>query len=185
MSCCRMCKYSGRFDARKEKSICWLDKDAPRIVDADGQTCGAFCISAQAYMEDATNLQRRIKEKEDLARHYHEMAMRTTSNMGDIRASGSGSGSKVEKNGNAYMDIENEIKRNAARLRDKITMTMELIEGVGTPERKELLELRYLCGLTWEGVGQRMRYDKRQSQRIHKRALEDVQRQMDARGIRA
>jgi hypothetical protein len=29
-----------------------------------------------------------------------------------------------------------------------------------------------------------MRYDKRQSQRIHKRALEDVQRQMDERGIR-
>jgi DNA-directed RNA polymerase specialized sigma subunit len=61
---------------------------------------------------------------------------------------------------------------------------MEMIEGVNAPERKELLELRYLCGMTWERVGQRMRYDKRQSQRIHKRALEDVQRQMDERGIR-
>lgn len=185
MSCCRMCKYSGRFDARKEKSICWLDKDAPRIVDADGQTCCAFCISAQAYMEDVTNLQRRIAIKTETANRYRDMAMRATGSTEAVRVSGTGTRSKVETNMDKFIDIERAIERDAARLRDKITMTMELIEGVGTPERKELLELRYMCGLTWEGVGQRMRYDKRQSQRIHKRALEDVQRQMDARGIRA
>lgn len=185
MSCCRMCKYSGRFDADRAKSVCWLNKDAPRIVEADGQTCGSFCISAQAYMEDVTNLQRRIAIKNETAHRYNDMATRATGSMEAVRVSGSGTRSKVESNANAMMDIERAIERDAERLRDKIAMTMELIEGVSTPERKELLELRYLCGLTWEGVGQRMRYDKRQSQRIHKRALEDVQRQMDARGIRA
>lgn len=185
MSCCRMCKYSGRFDARKEKSICWLDKDAPRVVDAEGASCCEYRISAQAYMEGVTNLQRRIDEKEELARQYQERAMRATGNMEDVRASGNGTKSKVEENGNAYVDIKNVIKRETQHMRVRFTTTMELIDGVCTPERKELLELRYLSGLTWEGVGQRMRYDKRQSQRIHKRALEDVQRQMDARGIRA
>ena len=60
-----------------------------------------------------------------------------------------------------------------------------LYSKLGAANRKELLELRYLCGLTWERVAERMNYCKEQSQRIHKRALEDVQRQMDARGIRA
>lgn len=184
MACCRMCKYSGRFDARKEKSICWLDKDAPRIVDADGQTCGAYCISAQAYMEDVTNLQRRIATKTETAHRYRDMAMRATGSTEAVRVSGTNARSKVADNVDKLVDIQRAIERDAERMRNKITMAMELIDGVGTPERKELLELRYLCGLTWENVGRRMRYDKRQSQRIHKRALEDVQRQMDARGIR-
>lgn len=185
MSCCRMCKFSGRFDANQSKSICWIDRGAPRIVDAEGAACGDFCISAQAYMEDVTNLQRRIAIKTETAHRYRDMAMRATGSMEAVRVSGSGNRSKVETNVNALVDIERAIERDAERLRGKITMTMELIEGVCTPERKELLELRYLCGLTWENVGRRMKYDKRQSQRIHKKALEDVQRQMDARGIRA
>ena len=185
MSRCRMCKYSGRFDAKKEKSICWLNREAPRIVDADGQTCDAYRISAQAYLEDVTNLQRRIEIRTETARRYRDMATRATGSTEAARVSGGGTRSKVAENMDRYIDIEKAIERDAERLRDKITMTMALIDGVGAPERKELLELRYLCGLTWECVGQRMRYDKRQSQRIHKRALEDVQRQMDARGIKA
>lgn len=185
MACCRMCKYSGRFDAKKEKSICWLNREAPRIVDADGPTCCDFCISAQAYMEDVTNLQRRIEIKTETAHRYRDMATRATGSTEAARVSGTGARSKIADNMDKFIDISREIERDAERLRSKITMTMEMIEGVCTPERKELLELRYLCGLTWEDVARRMKYDKRQSQRIHKRALEDVQRQMDARGIRA
>lgn len=185
MSCCRMCKFSARFDANRNKSVCWIKKDAPRIVDAEGGTCCHFCISAQAFMEDVTNLQRRIAIKTETAHRYRDMATRATGSMEAGRIGGSGNRSKVETNVNALVDIERAIERDAERLRNKITMTMELIEGVCTPERKELLELRYICGLTWENVGKRMKYDKRQSQRIHKRALEDVQRMMDARGIRA
>ncbi len=185
MSCCRMCKYAGRFDAKKEKSICWLDKNAPRIVDADGQTCGAYCISAKAYMEDAANIQRRIEIKTETAHIYRDMAMRATGSTEAVRVGGTGARSKVETNVNKLIDIERAIERDIEKLHGRIEMTTELIEGVSTPERKELLELRYLMGLKWEDVGRRMHYDKRQSQRIHKRALEDVQRQMDARGIRA
>ena len=185
MSCCRMCRYAGRFDAKKEKSICWFDKNAPRIVDADGQTCDAFRISAKAYMEDVTNLQRRIAIKTETAHRYRDMATRATGSTEAARVGGTGARSKVETNVSKLIDIERAIERDAERLHDRITMTMELIEGAGTAERKELLELRYLAGLKWEEVGERMHYDKRQSQRIHKKALEDVQRQMDARGIRA
>ncbi|MBP3657569.1 MAG: hypothetical protein J6K32_12880 [Clostridia bacterium] len=183
MSCCRMCKYSGRYDAGNEKSVCWLNKGEPRVVDAGGRVCSAYCISAQAYLEDVTNLQRRIAIKTETAHRYHDMAMRATSSMSAARSSGTGTRSKVATNMDKYIDIERAIERDAERLKNKITITMEMIDGVNAPERKELLELRYLCGLTWEKVGQRMRYDKRQSQRIHKRALEDVQRQMDERGI--
>lgn len=185
MSCCRMCKYAGKFDAKKEKSICWIDKNAPRIVDADGQTCGAYCISAKAYMEDVTNIQRRIEIKTETAHRYRDMATRATGSMEAARVGGTGARSKVETNVNKLIDIERAIERDAERLHNRITTTMELIEGVDSPKCKELLELRYIVGLKWEEVGERMHYDKRQSQRIHKRALEDVQRQMDARGIRA
>lgn len=183
MSCCRMCRFSARFKARRDKSVCWLDPASPRIVDADGQVCSQYCISAQAYMEDVTNLQRRIAVKEECAQRYREMATRETGQMEAVRVGGTPGRSKVASNMDKYIDIEREIAKDVDRLRHKIAITMELIEGTETPEQKELLELRYLCGYKWEDVARRMHFDRRQSQRIHKRALESVQRQMDARGI--
>lgn len=185
MSCCKMCKYARRCDADRTKSVCWIDAAAPRIVEADAKTCGRYSISAQAYMEDVTNLQRRIAIKCETAHRYRDMATRSTGSMEATRVGGTKERSKMAANMDKAIDIERMIERDMERLKNKIGITMELIEGVSSPERKELLELRYLCGLTWEDVARRMHYEKRQSQRIHKRALEDVQRQMDARGIRA
>ncbi len=180
---CKMCRHSARFRAQRDKSVCWLDPHAPRIVDAGGEVCGEYGISAQAYLEDVTNLQRRIEAKSDLVRRYRDMATRATGSMEAVRVGGTGEHSKVERNMDKAIDLAREIERDTDRLIAKLRIVQELIDGVSAPEGRELLELRYLCGCKWEDVAARMHYERRQSQRIHKAALEDVQRQMDERGI--
>lgn len=50
----------------------------------------------------------------------------------------------------------------------------EAIRGVEDERLRELLRLRYLEGMTWEGVAERMGYSCRQVTRLHGQALGDV-----------
>ena len=40
-----------------------------------------------------------------------------------------------------------------------------------TPDEQRVLRLRYLWGLNWKEIGEKMGYNERQPQRIHGRAL--------------
>ncbi len=184
MRCCRTCKHAARFKASKGKCVCWRTHDEPRIVDAGGPTCEAYGVGARAYMEGVERLKRRIEAKEECARRYRDMAMQSTGRTEAVRCGGTEAHSKVSSNMDRYIDISREIERDAEKLKQKIKTVAEMIEGAGTEERRELMELRYICGYTWEQIAKRMHFDERQSYRIHRRALEDVQRQMDERGIR-
>lgn len=49
---------------------------------------------------------------------------------------------------------------------------LALIEAVPDAAGREVLELRYLSGLTWMQIARRMGYEERQVRRIHQRALQ-------------
>lgn len=184
MSSCRTCKHAAKFKASKGKCVCWRTKGEPRIVDAGGPTCEAYGVSARSYMEGVGSLKRRIEAKEECARRYWDMAMQSTGRTEAVRCGGTEAHSKVACNMDRYIDISREIERDAEKLKNKIKAISEMIEEAGTEERRELLELRYICGYTWEQIARRMHFAESQSYKVHRHALEDVQRQMDQRGIK-
>lgn len=181
MSTCRSCRHASRG---QDAGTCVCHAQN-RIVPERGQTCGQYAISARAYLESIGNATRRLEDMSYRAKRYRELASRATGSMEACRTSGVEGGSKVSRNIDACIDLAQEINQRAARLKERYTAACEMIEGVAYADEREVLELRFLRGMRWEEIGKRMRYDERSVRRISRSALEDVQRQMDERGIRA
>lgn len=55
-----------------------------------------------------------------------------------------------------------------ARTREQIDLAIRRMEN---PDEQRVLRLRYLCGLNWKEIGEKMGYNERQPQRIHGSAL--------------
>ena len=149
----------------------------PRYIGPDG--CPMYVMSARAFMERVMNAHRRIKSMQQRAQQYRALALRSTSAMQAVRSGGTDARSKVEDGACAFMDISQDIEEQARQLRELIRQTTEVIERLSDPVEREVLELRYLSGLRWEEIGRKMIYDERQVRRIHVKALEHVQREMD------
>lgn len=54
------------------------------------------------------------------------------------------------------------------RTREQIDLAIRRMEN---PAEQRVLRLRYLCGLNWKEIGEKMGYNERQPQRIHGSAL--------------
>jgi len=55
-----------------------------------------------------------------------------------------------------------------ARTREQIDLAIRRMEN---PDEQRVLRLRYLWGLNWKEIGEKMGYNERQPQRIHGSAL--------------
>lgn len=172
MNTCETCRFSGH-----QQKGCMAKGGTPRYVQPEG--CPLYAMSARAFMERVVSANRRILSMQELASRYREMAMRTTGSMQAVRVSGTMERSRVEDGVCALMDVCRDIEDEAQRLRRIISETNAVIDRLTDASEREVLELRYLSGLKWEDVARRMMYDERQVRRIHVRALEHVQREMD------
>lgn len=148
----------------------------PRYVPKEG--CPLYAMSAQAFMQRVVNAQRRIVNMEERAARYRDMSMRTTSSMQGAHAGGA-SRSKVEDGMSAFMDICRDIEQEALKLRECLREVNAVIGRLADVQEREVLELRYLNGYGWMDVAERMFMNERTVRRIHVKALEHVQREMD------
>lgn len=65
----------------------------------------------------------------------------------------------------------------AAELRRQLAIRREIEEAIRVVEDErlqELLRLRYIEGLTWDKVAERIGYSYRQTMRVQGRALKDI-----------
>ena len=74
--------------------------------------------------------------------------------------------------------ITNEIDR-FVDMREEVT---KLIDSLTQSTEQDLLRYRYLCGLTWEQVAERMKYDNRTVYKIHGKALLHLEQLVDFKG---
>jgi len=72
--------------------------------------------------------------------------------------------------------MQKEINRDIDSLVDLKTEITRRIRQLSKPEYQTLLELRYLCFLTWDEIFLQMRYARRHFFRLHKQALEELDR---------
>lgn len=178
MNTCRMCRWAGRAEDREERE-CLNPGANAGTVRAGAPACERYKISAWALLESVARAEKRMEDMSWRAAHYREMAGRATGSMEAVRVSGSAECSKVARNIDRCIDIGISIDRQAEALKARYELVCELIGGVSSPEGREVLELRHLSRLRWEEIARRMNYDERQLRRIHTRALEEVQKEMD------
>ena len=72
------------------------------------------------------------------------------------------------------IDLESRLDADLRRMCDMKQAAMDAIAAVGDPRLRDVLELYYLCGYSWEGVAEKLGYDLRWVYRLHGRALAQV-----------
>jgi len=170
---CRTCRYCG-YPSRG----CMAQGGKPRYLPEEG--CPLYAMSAKAYMERVLNAQRRIVHMEEQAAHYRDMATGVGSSCSFAAVRGSGfAESSIEKNVNALLLISDEIGQEIERLRTYMSEVKEMLFHLPDPRERELLEMRYLNGMKWGEISLQMLLDERHVRRLHEKALQHVQRDMD------
>ena len=86
------------------------------------------------------------------AERYREMAMRATGRTDALRLSGTSRRSKVEDNVLAMVDVHRELKEEIGELMKETRRAEKLISRLGDGRLRSVLQMRYLCGMTWEEI---------------------------------
>ena len=165
-----------RFGGHQEKS-CMAQPCEPKYKGDSG--CPLYAMSAQAFMQRVTNAQRRIVEMEERAAHFRDMSRKITAGLQTVRVKGTPGRSRVEENMDAFMDICRDIDYEARWLRKYLLKANAVIARLTDAREREVLELRYLSGYEFQDIADRMFLSERTVRRIHVKALENVQREMD------
>ena len=168
---CMTCRYAGHGEK------CCRTAGAPKYTSGKG--CPLYAMSAQAFMQRVMNAQRRIVEMEERAAHYRDMATRITSSLNGAAVMESFAGSRMEMNVDAFMDICRDIEREVKRLRKYLLKANRAIARLTDDKEREVLELRYLSGYDFQVIADRLFLSERTVRRIHVKALENIQREMD------
>ena len=113
------------------------------------------------------------------AEKYREMAMQATGRTDALRVSGTNQRSKVETYVLELWNAHNELQKELAELMEKSRQAEERIKTLPEERHRAVLELRYLCGLTWEEIAQRLNFTLRWVHKLHKEGIDLLCRSMN------
>lgn len=130
-------------------------------------------MTPKEYLSRYRTLNNEINAKLEQKRQLYELA--TSAAPSTTRGSGGNISDKVGRTVAKLLDLEREINADIDRLVDLRREIEEVIAGVPDERLRTLLELRYINGLTFEGIGERLGLSTVQIWRLHKTALEAVQ----------
>ena len=103
------------------------------------------------------------------------MAMRATSRVDALRVSGTSERSKMETYVLEMVDVHDELKRETDRLLEKSRKAEQIIRLLPDQKQRMILQLRYLCGMKWEDIADKLHYTLRWIHKVHREALEALE----------
>ena len=115
-------------------------------------------LDVRMQLRDVRHCQLRTLTLCARAETYREMAMQATGRVDAIRVSGTGERSKVEKYILELWDVHNELQQEISRLMAKSREVEQHIARLPDERHRAVLELRYLCGHTWEEIAERLHF---------------------------
>ena len=139
-------------------------------------------LKVKEYLREVRTKQRYAQVLCERAQRYRDMAMRATGRVSAVRFGGTSRRSKVEDNVLAMMDVEKELRDRMKELLED-TRRVEKMISLMTDERYHaVLQLRYLCGLSWEEVANRLHFTVRWVHKLHGEGLKQLAQGWTPRG---
>lgn len=138
-------------------------------------------MTAKEYLNQARYLDLRINSKIAQIDHLNDLATHVTSTISDMPRNTSPDPSRMETTICKIVDLEQEISEDLGQLMDLKRDLQQVVDGVSRPEYQVILQKRYLEMEQWEDIAGDMNYDVRYVQKLHGRALADVQELLDAK----
>lgn len=110
------------------------------------------------------------------AEKYREMAMQATGRADAIRVSGTPDHSKVEKYILELWEAHEELQQRISDMLKEARKAEKLIARLEDERYHAVLQLRYLCGCTWEEISQQLRFTPRWVHKLHGEALSELEK---------
>lgn len=141
--------------------------NASALLDADMQDVRQFLKEVRhSYLYTQVLCER--------AERYRSMAMRATSRVDALRVSGTSERSKMETYVLEMVDVHDELKRETDRLLEKSRKAERIIGLLPDQRQRMVLQLRYLCGMKWEDMADKLHYTLRWMHKLHRDALDTL-----------
>ena len=135
---------------------------------------------AQLYLEQVDKLDARIENKLVEQRQWRGVALGITSNTEGERVQSSGNQQKMASAIDRVVDLESEINELVDRLIDYKQEVIQTIEQLNATEY-DVLHKRYIQGMTFDEIGAVKRKSKSWATTVHGRALQSLNRILEAR----
>ena len=129
---------------------------------------------ARQFLREVRHAHFRLEALCARAERYREMATRATGRTDALRVSGTPNRSKVESYVLELVDMHDELQKEISRLRGLQSQAEKMISQVTDERYRCVLELRYLCGMDWQDVADRLHYSLRWVHKLHAEALKGV-----------
>ena len=128
----------------------------------------------KARLMDARDARQRLCALDAKIAHYRDMAARATGRMDGMRYDASGPPSAMEENVIRLVDLQREAMAEREAYVACVAWAEAAIRALGDARQKSVLELRYICGYSWECIAQTLEMDERWVRRLHAMALEKL-----------
>ena len=128
-----------------------------RLTYDDLKNCAAFKRNAELYGEQIIRL-RAMAEMGSFSLSTTSAKQRGTDRMGSIAAK--------------LIDMENRTNNEIAMYIEHVSIVWEEINRLGDPNHRLVLSLRYIEGMVWEEIAERLHYARSTCFAMHDAALE-------------
>ena len=126
-------------------------------------------MTAKEFLRQARGMDRRIDRATERVERLR--ARLESGRMSHITGMPRGGGSDWTETADRLIELEKMVNARVREMCRIKRLAMEAIESVDDMRYREVLELYYLDGFTWEQVAQQMGYDVRHITRLHGKAL--------------
>ena len=133
-------------------------------------------MTAKEYLSQVYRIDLRINTKLEQVRSLHSLATKASATLSDSPLSGTRNVHSMEDIIVKMVDLKDEINADIGRLVELKREIVSTIEQVSAVDHRTLLELRYVCGKTWEEIAADMYYSVRNVHILHGAALCEVGR---------
>lgn len=124
-------------------------------------------------LQTLRNLDRRIRHKTELIQQFRDRASSITSALSEPKVQGSGNPEKMAEYAVKAADLARSVEKDIEQLLDLQSKALVVFSFL-PPKEQELMELRYLCGYTWEEIAVEMHYSYRNILILHGKILQKI-----------
>ena len=134
---------------------------------------------AKDFFLSVRDAEHKLKSLMRRRQHYEEMASNITGmSQGNIRSRENRS--RTESAALRLIETAEALDDESEQYAELIRQAEALIKRIEKPRYRDVLELRYLCGLSWRTICDEMGYrDQKSAYRVHGWALAEAQKLLD------
>ena len=133
-------------------------------------------MTTREYLRQLSRRGARIEAMRERQRRYRELAQGSAAHLCNVPGGGQRQVSSVEEYAVRMIDLEREMDR---RIDEYAALTLKIetaIDRIEDGRLRDLLRWRYMNEWDWEKIAQALGYERRQTFRLHGKALEAFER---------